>query len=138
MRRAVAVATAVLFGLSGYGVYATTLSVSGSAGTAVQAGSDLDVTMREGCQATSVEVVENYLAGDLDPVTGFPDPARTGFTVSGVQAGCAGKYLTLAAKLDGAYQSVGTWQVNSTSHEFTSSLTGTTTAYSIRITTAAP
>lgn len=132
-RMAAAATAAGLLGLGAYGVYATTLEVTGQAGTSLQAGSDLDVTPTEGCQTSAISVTETYTAGELDPVTGYPEPERTGFEVSNVLAGCTGKYLTLAVKLDGTYTEIGTWVVDGTSHAFTSNATGTTSGYSIRI-----
>lgn len=138
VRRCSAVGASLLFGLGGYGVYATSLEVTGSAGTSVQAGADLDVLSAESCQTAAINAAEEYSQSELDPETGFSVPQRTGFTVDGVQQACAGKYLTLAVKLDGTYEAIGTWQVDSPTHVFASEATGTTTAYSIRITSQAP
>ena len=80
-----------------YGVYATTLTIDGSAGTQLQAGFDA-VDPATQCQVGALTVTENWDDNQtLDATTGYPVTQREGWTISGINAaGCALRTITLA------------------------------------------
>lgn len=94
-----------------YGVYATTLSVGGSAGTSLQAGS-APVTPTARCQTTQMTVTENFTNPEFNSTDGYPVAQRTGWTISGIAAGCNARTISLAVKSDAAAEGEATAFVN--------------------------
>lgn len=84
-----------------YGVYATTLDVDGSAGTELQAGTT-SVTPDTSCQTSEMTVTENFSASVFTEGAGYSAPERTGWTISGIMAGCNGQTIALAVNSDAA------------------------------------
>lgn len=78
-----------------YGVYATTLSVTGNAGTQLQAGSAA-ATVTASCDSNGMTVTENWNEAVWSDSTGWSAPTRAGWTVTGIASGCSGKTITLA------------------------------------------
>lgn len=78
-----------------YGVYATTLTVNGTAGTDLQAGST-EVDPTSSCQTGAMTVTENFSASVFTAGAGYSEPERTGWTVSGIMTGCNGQTIALA------------------------------------------
>lgn len=105
-RKIVAGLAALGIGMAGYGVYATTLTVAGSAGTKMQAGNSAPVTPTAACDANGVTVTENFSTPALNATNGYSDPARTGFTITDISDTCSGLKLYLAIKTTGDYTAV--------------------------------
>lgn len=89
-----------------YGVYATTLTVNGVAGTALQAGS-ADAVVTSSCQTAAMTVTENFTDPEFSATTGYPVAERTGWTISGIQTACAGHTIALAVESDAAAADTG-------------------------------
>lgn len=90
-----------------YGVYATTLSVTGAAGTDLQAGS-ASVTPTTSCQTSAMTVTENFSASVLSGSSGYSAPQRTGWTITGIMSGCNDQVIALAVNSDAAAEGTAT------------------------------
>lgn len=84
-----------------YGVYATTLTVNGSAGTDLQAGSTT-VDPTASCQTSAMTVTENFSDSEFTTGEGYSAPERTGWTISGILSGCNNQTISLAVNSDAA------------------------------------
>lgn len=129
--------------LVGVGVFATTLTVSGSRGTTLQAGAASPSATVSGCQSGTMSVEEVYETS-LNASTGYETPVKTQYAISGIDSTCANKTLTLAVKTTAAGSSAqaNEYEVVGTINSMTSSSTqyiphdgrgGTVTGYSIKI-----
>ena len=135
-RKVIAGLAAVGIGLAGYGVYATSLTVAGAAGTSLQAGTSASVTLTAGCDTDGVSVTENFNGGTLNTSDGYVGASRTGFTISGINAACKDKVLSLAIKAEGGdYASAGDSVALTDSGTATVANTGTSkvVGYSVKI-----
>jgi hypothetical protein len=93
--RAVAAFAAVGVAVGAYGVYATTLTIGGTAGTNLQAGSAaVDPDTR--CDTDGMTVTENWSDSTLDGANGYTASTRQSWTISGISANCEGQSLSLA------------------------------------------
>lgn len=103
-RRAAAVTVAAAVAAGGYGVYATTIGLSGQAGTDQAAGTTeaLDTTIS--CQDTPISIAPVYRE-DFAGASGY-SITLTGFRISGLTDGC----LTSGTTAMLAYNTSGTWQ----------------------------
>ena len=81
-----------------YGVYATTLTVSGSAGTNLQAGTSSAITPEAACDSDGMSVSESWADITLNGTTGYTTTTRQEWTVSGIADACIGDSLALAVK----------------------------------------
>ena len=81
-----------------YGVYATTLTVTGSAGTNFQAGTTTSINVTGACDPNGMQVNETWSTVTLNDGTGYTATSRESWTISGIADACNGRTLTLAVK----------------------------------------
>lgn len=113
-----------------YGVYATTLSVNGSAGTQLQAGTT-SVDPATSCQTSAMTVTETFSASDFTETSGYSAPTRTGWRITGIMAGCNGKTISLAVNSDAAAAGEATAFVQVGSSAFSSANENSSMSFSV-------
>lgn len=90
---AVAVAT--------YGIFATGLSVTGSAGTPTAGGTDPDPVVTSPCQQDALTIAAQYSNSTLDPASGFTQPKVNRYYLTGVEPdACKGRQISVAVLID--------------------------------------
>ena len=87
--------------LATYGVFASSLNVSGSAGTPTNAGTDPDPVVTSSCQEDALQIAAQYSDSDLDPDTGFTQPKVNRYYLTGVEHdACRGRTISVAVLID--------------------------------------
>ncbi len=105
-RKVVAVVGALGVAAAGYGVYATTLTVTGASGTVMQAGATSSLTPTSGCDTDGVNVVQGFTNSHSNGV-GY-GVSSSGHQITGIALGCAGKVLKLSVQRGGVFTETGT------------------------------
>lgn len=96
-----ALAAAAAIALGTYGVYAASLGISGSAGSAQRAGADPDPIVTSSCQDGALDIAAQYSGGELDRDGGYTEPKVTRYFLTGVDHdACRGKTISVSVLLD--------------------------------------
>ena len=101
-RKVVAVVGALGVAAAGYGVYATTLTVTGDTNTTLQAGATDALTQTGRCDTDGVNVQQQF-AHSHSNGNGYGVNSSGGHKVTGIDLSCAGKKLKLSVNRGGTY-----------------------------------
>ena len=101
-RKVVAVVGALGVAAAGYGVYATTLTVTGDTNTTLQAGATGTLTQTGSCDTDGVNVQQQFAHSHSSGI-GYGVNSSGGHKITGIDPSCAGKNLKLSVKRSGTF-----------------------------------